>query len=185
MPAQTEITALLRSWRAGEEKALERLTDAVYPELHRIARGAFHREKSGHTLQPTALINEAFLKLVDVSVDWQDRAHFFALAARMMRRILVNHAEARNARKRGGDERHVTLTDSVADMAMPDQRIQELDEAIEQLAALDARKAELVELQIFGGLTFEEMAELTHLSTSTIDRELRFAKSWLKQKLSG
>lgn len=184
MSGSTNITALLRAWQDGSPDALAALTASVYGELHRIARRTFRGERAGHTLQPTALVNEAFVKLVDAKVSWQDRAHFFALSARMMRRILLTHAEARSAAKRGGAEQPVTLVEGAVDTGVPDRRIEDLHEALEALAKFDPRKADLVELQVFGGLTFEEMAEVSGLSTSTLDRELRVAKAWLKQRLA-
>lgn len=184
MHEQTNITALLKSWQEGDKHALDTLTDFVYSELHRLAKSAFRGESAGHTLQPTALVNEAFVKLIDAQVDWKGRAHFFALSARMMRRILIDHAKASTAEKRGGSQHPVTLVEGLTSEAQSDQSIEDLNEALEALAQVDQRKADLVELQIFGGLTFDEMAEVTELSTSTLDRELRFAKTWLKQKLS-
>lgn len=185
MAKNVPITSLLRAWQEGEEDALPALTVEVYDELHRIAERIFRHEKPGHTLQPTALVNEAFLKLIDAEVSWQDRAHFFALSARMMRRILVSHVRSRNAQKRGGVNIPITLQEDLVGGAVEDERIVELDEAIGVLAKVDPRKAELVELQIFGGLSFEEMAEVTGLSTSTLDRELRTAKAWLQQEITG
>jgi RNA polymerase sigma factor (TIGR02999 family) len=180
-----QITMLLKSWQEGDDAALEQLTASVYDELHKLARSAFRGERPGHTLQPTALVNEAFVRLVGADIGWQNRAHFFALSARMMRRILVNHAEARNAQKRGGDQVVLTLDEGMVRATETDERFEALDEAITELATFDERKAELIELQLFGGLTFEEMAEVTGLSTSTLDRELRAAKAWLKTTISG
>jgi len=184
MSKDPQITSLLQSWQDGNEDALPQLSSMVYEELHRIAKGAFRGERAGHTLQPTALVNEAFMKLVNVDVSWQNRAHFYALSARMMRRILVDHAQSRNALKRGGPDVPLTLQEELVSAPQQDERLQDLDEAITALAAFDERKADLVELQIFGGLSFEEMAEVSKLSTSTLDRELRAAKAWLKQKIS-
>ena len=175
---------LLKSWQDGDQGALDELSASVYDELRRLARSAFRGERPGHTLQPTALVNEAFMKLVAADVSWQSRAHFYALSARMMRRILVNHAEAKNAQKRGGPQVALTLDEGVVASPDSDERIEVLDEAITALAAFDERKADLVELQIFGGLTFEEMSEVTGLSTSTLDRELRAAKAWLKKTIA-
>ncbi len=179
-----EITGLLKDWADGSDAALERLTPLVYDELRKLARHLFTRERNNHTLQPTALVHEVFANLIDADVPWQNRAHFFALSARMMRRILVNHANARKAAKRGGDAVKVTLDESLISGTDDDLEILELDEALTQLAALDKRKAELVELQYFAGLTFREMEEVTGLSSSTLDRELRFSRAWLKDKLS-
>lgn len=179
-----EITGLLKDWADGSEAALEQLTPLVYNELRRLAQHLFARERSGHTLQPTALVHEVFANLIDAEVTWQNRAHFFALSARMMRRMLVNHANARRAAKRGGDAVKVTLDESLISGGDSDTEILELDDALTQLAELDRRKAELVELQYFSGLTFREMEEVTGLSSSTLDRELRFSRAWLKDRLS-
>jgi RNA polymerase sigma factor (TIGR02999 family) len=185
MADSTEITRLLRAWQDGDEGALDELTVSVYDELRRLAGSAFRGERAGHTLQPTALVNEAFVSLVGADISWESRAHFFALSARMMRRILMNHAEARNAQKRGGPVLALTLDENLVAAPPAEERFTELDEAITSLAAFDQRKADLVELQIFGGLTFEEMAEVTGLSSSTLDRELRTAKAWLKKTIAG
>jgi len=178
------ITDLLLRWRQGDDLALERLTPYVYDELRRIATALFNREPAGHTLQPTALVHEAFINLADANVTWEDRAHFFAMAARMMRRILLDHARARRAQKRGGGAPMVTFNDSVPGTAGPDVALLDLDRVIEELAAQDPRKAELVELRQFGGLTLEEIGEVTGLSVSTVQRELRFAKAWLTRRLA-
>lgn len=184
MSAKEPITALLRAWQDGDETALSKLSSRVYDELHRIAQGVFRGERAGHTLQPTALVNEAFINLMDADVSWQDSAHFYALSARMMRRILVSHARSRNAQKRGGPNIAITLQEELVGASEPDSRLEELDDAITRLEGVDARKAELVELQIFGGLSFAEMAEVTGLSSSTIDRELRTAKAWLRTEIA-
>lgn len=184
MTDDRQITRMLQSWQDGDQQALDELTPAVYEELRRLAGSAFRGERAGHTLQPTALVNEAFMKLVNADVSWQSRAHFFALSARMMRRILVNHAESRNAQKRGGPEVAISLDEGMVGAPDIDERFEILDEAITALAKFDERKAELVELQIFAGLTFDEMSEVTGLSTSTLDRELRAAKAWLKKTIA-
>jgi len=178
-----EITGLLRQWAAGDRYAGDALTPLIYDELHRLAARVFRGESPGHTLQPTALVHEAYARLIDVDVSWQDRAHFYSLAARMMRRLLVNHANARNAEKRGGDAIRVTLNESLAAGADADADLLALDEAVSKLAEIDARKADLVQLQYFGGLSFREMEEITGLSSSTLDRELRMARAWLKSCL--
>jgi RNA polymerase sigma factor (TIGR02999 family) len=183
MNGQPEITMLLKSWQDGDDEALDQLSASVYEELKRLARSAFRSERPGHTLQPTALVNEAFMKLVDANVSWESRAHFYALSARMMRRILVNHAESRSAQKRGGPQVALTLDEGAVGASPVDERLETLDEALTALSAFDERKADLVELQIFGGLTFEEMTEVTGLSSSTLDRELRAAKAWLKKTI--
>lgn len=184
-PEQANVTRLLRAWSDGDADALDALTPLVYEELRRLARRTFRGERAGHTLQPTALVNEAFVRLAGSDVAWQDRKHFYALAARMMRRILVSHATARSASKRGGGEIRVTLDESAVGGAVPDDRLLDLDAAVSRLATLDPRQADLVELNVFSGLTFEEMASVTGLSTSTIDRELRLAKAWIKRELTG
>ncbi|MEJ2604429.1 MAG: sigma-70 family RNA polymerase sigma factor [Gammaproteobacteria bacterium] len=184
MTAKADITRLLRDWSEGDEAALEALTPLVYDELHRIAQRLFATERRGHTLQPTALVHEAFVKLIAADVSWQDRAHFFALSARMMRRLLVNHASARRAGKRGGEAIRVTLDESAVGTDDSDARLLDLDEALKNFAELDPRKAGLIELQYFAGLTFREMEEVTGLSSSTLDRELRLARIWLKDRLT-
>ncbi|MEM1264331.1 MAG: ECF-type sigma factor [Pseudomonadota bacterium] len=177
------ITQLLNRWGSGDKAAELELTPIVYTELQRMANRLFRGERPGHTLQPTALVHEAFVKLVDVDVTWQDRAHFFSLAARMMRRLLVNHANARNAAKRGGDAIKVTFADAVVVDGDADADLLDLEEALQALSELDARKAELIELQYFGGLSFKEMAEVTGLSSSTLDRDLRLARAWLRDQI--
>lgn len=183
MADQQSITQLLNRWGTGDKDAEATLTPMVYDELQRVAKRLFRSEKGSHTLQPTALVHEAFVKLVDVDVTWQDRAHFFSLAARMMRRLLVNHANARNAAKRGGEAIKVTLNEGAVSGSNADADLLDLEEALQQLAELDSRKAELIELQYFGGLSFREMEEVTGLSSSTLDRDLRMARAWLKDQL--
>ncbi|RLQ21205.1 sigma-70 family RNA polymerase sigma factor [Seongchinamella sediminis] len=178
------ITRLLQQWRSGHVEALDQLTPLVYEELRLRARAAFRAESKDHTLQPTALVHELYGRLAPANVNWQDRSHFYALCSRMMRRILVDHAKARNAAKRGGNSHHVSLdTEPSADSANHEDLLS-LDRALEKLSSLDERKAELLDLQIFGGLTFRELEEVTGLSSSTLDRDLRFARSWLKTQLS-
>lgn len=184
MSDNDNITVLLNKWGGGDDSARDTLMPLVYDELQRLARRAWSGENPGHTLQPTALVHEAFAQLVDAQVEWQDRAHFYALSARMMRRLLINHAEARRAAKRGGGIMPITLDDAIpSDQAAFDD-VLSIDQALTQLASFDARKAELIELQYFAGLSFAEMAEVTGLSTSTLDRELRVARAWLKNALS-
>ncbi|GAB3282444.1 ECF-type sigma factor [Parahaliea aestuarii] len=178
------VTVLLRQWRAGDARALDQLTPLVYDELRKRARIAFSAENAGHTLQPTALVHELFGRLVPSSVDWQDRSHFYALCSRMMRRILVDHAKARNAVKRGGKAYQVPMEIEPAQDGANLEDLLSLDRALEKLAEQDKRKAELLDLQLFGGLSFREMEEVTGLSSSTLDRDLRFARAWLKTQLS-
>jgi RNA polymerase sigma-70 factor, ECF subfamily len=177
------VTVLLRQWRAGDPLALEQLTPLVYEELRKRAHSAFRGEREGHTLQPTALVHELFGRLAPANVDWQDRSHFFALCSRMMRHILVDHAKGRSAAKRGNNPVLVELDDNLAQVASSHEDLLSLNQALEKLAILDPRKAELIDLQVFGGLSFVEMEEVTGLSSSTLDRDLRFAKSWLKSQL--
>lgn len=180
---EEKLTGWLVAWSGGDEEALNQLAPVVYQELHRIARSRLAQEQPGHTLQPTALVNEAFLNLMGNVIDWQSRAHFYALCARLMRRILINHAKAKLAAKRGGGLIETRFDDNVA--TPRNTALEDLDSAIEALKKHDERKADLIELSVFGGLTYGEMTEVTGLSSSTLDRELRFAKAWLKDYLSG
>ena len=183
MAYNQDITKLLQK---GNSQALEELFPIVYSELHDIAAALFRREyRTDHTLQPTALVNEAFLRLVgsDNKISWQNRAHFFGIAARSMRQILVNHAVAHNAEKRGGDKTIMALDDAVSFFQTQDIEILALHEALERFAALDKRQAEIVELKFFGGLKNEEIAEVLGISVSTITREWEMARSWLYREL--
>jgi RNA polymerase sigma factor (TIGR02999 family) len=184
-PQPSEITVWLKAWCNGDAGALDRLAPVVESELRRLARLYLRKEQPGQTLQPTALINEAFLRLIEWNgVEWQNRTHFFAVAAKMMRRILVNQAVARRAQKRGGDPVLVSLSeadglsDRSADLAA-------LDEALDALAKLDERKCRLVELRFFGGLTAEETAEILGVSLRTVHREWDLARAWLFRELRG
>jgi RNA polymerase sigma factor (TIGR02999 family) len=186
-PAPPAVTQLLRAWSEGDESALDRLLPLVEGELRRLARGYMARERGAHTLQPTALVNEAYLRLIDArQVQWQDRAHFIGLAARLMRRVLVDHARSRGYQKRGAGAARVTLTEGLA--AAPEQPAVDLvalDRALERLAHDDPRKAKVIELRFFGGLTVEETAEVLHLSEDTIKRDWRIGKLWLLRSLEG
>jgi RNA polymerase sigma factor (TIGR02999 family) len=180
------VTALLRAWSDGDDGALARLTPLVETELRRLARGYMSRERRGHTLQPTALVNEAFLRLTDAQqVRWQDRAHFLGISARLMRRVLVDHARARGFRKRGGGARRVTLDEGLIASPEPALDLVALDRALEALAADDVRKSRVIELRFFGGLSVEETAEVLHVSPQTIKRDWRLAKLWLLRELDG
>jgi RNA polymerase sigma factor (TIGR02999 family) len=180
------VTQLLRAWSDGEDGALERLTPLVEAELRRLARGYMGRERRGHTLQPTALVNEAFVRLTDArSVRWQDRAHFLGISARLMRRVLVDHARSRGYRKRGGDAQRVTLNEGLVASPGPDLDIVALDRALDGLAAVDVRKSRMIELRYFGGLSVEETAEVLHVSADTVKRDWRLAKLWLLRELEG
>ncbi|MGH7468519.1 MAG: sigma-70 family RNA polymerase sigma factor [Longimicrobiales bacterium] len=183
MADSTTVTRLLQAWREGDVPSRDQLVAHVYHELHQIAAHHLRAEQAGHTLQATALIHEAFIRLVDIDVQWTGRTHFFAVAARVMRQILVDHARARGRLKRGGGQMAVTLDEALVVSAEPDPQILELDDALRRLETLDPRKARAVELHYFGGLTYEELAELLDVSVSTVHRELRMAKAWLYHEL--
>jgi RNA polymerase sigma factor (TIGR02999 family) len=177
-------TELLLAWGRGEETALERLMPLVHGELHRLARLYMARERPDHTLQPTALVNEAYLRLIEISrVQWQNRAHFLAMAARAMRRILVDVARAHRNQKRGSGFERVALDDTIVVTDRPIEVVA-LDEALDRLSAISPRQSEVVELHFFGGLTLEEVAEVLQLSRDTVKRDWRFAKLWLLRELS-
>lgn len=183
--SQHEITRLLSDWRGGDRAALEKLMPLVYDELRRLARRYLNQERPGHTLQATALVNEAYLRLIDQqNSDWQNRAHFFAVAARIMRHLLVDHARARRYAKRGGGAQQVSLDEAAA--VAPEQSFDllALDEALNRLAAIDERKVVIVELRYFSGLSVEETAEAMRLSEITIKREWLKAKAWLYRELN-
>ncbi len=182
MTADLTVTTLLKSWRSGDAEALDRLTPLVYEELRRLAARQLRSERSGHTLQATALVNEAFANLAEADVPFADRAHFFALAARMMRRILTDYGRRRTSQKRGGGHRAVTLHEERVGNAVPID-IVELDDALERLDAIDARKSDALVLHYFGGMSYEETAEALDISTATVDRDLRLAKAWLANEL--
>jgi RNA polymerase sigma-70 factor (ECF subfamily) len=185
-PKKTEVTQLLRAWGNGDHRALDELTPLVESELHRLAHRYMSRENPGHTLQTTALVNEVYLKLVNIQdMTWQDRAHFFAISARMMRHILTDFARSRQFQKRGGAALHVTLDEALVVSPEQDADIVALDEALGQLAALDERKSKVVELRFFGGLSAEETAEVLKVSRETVLRDWKFAKVWLLRELSG
>jgi RNA polymerase sigma factor (TIGR02999 family) len=181
-----QITELLRAWSGGDESALEKLTPLVYKKLHEAARAYMAREAPGHTLQTTALINEVYVRLVNLrEVDWKDRAHFFAVCARMMRRILTDFARSRRYMKRGAEAPHVSLDDALTVSQELPKDLVALDEALKGLAKFDPRASQVVELRFFGGLSAEEAAEVLKISTETITRDWRMAKAWLLRELSG
>ncbi len=183
--SSVQITALLKAWRGGDAKARDQLIPAVYEELHRIAHRYMRRERPGYTLQTTALVNETYLRLVDVnSVNWQDRAHFFAVSAQIMRRILVDAARARTSVKRGGPGPRVHL-DEVADASLQQaSELVALDEALDTLAQTDARKAQVIELRFFGGLSVKETAEVLKISPQSVMRDWKLAKAWVLRELN-
>ncbi len=181
-----DVTGLLVAWGGGDEAALHALMPVVERELHRIARACLRSEREHRSVSATVLVNEAFLRLVGIErVRWQDRVHFFAMAARLMRRVLVDLARARHSAKRGGDVVHVSLDDAPEPGLARAADVLRLDEALEALAALDERKARVVELRFFGGLTEAQIAEALQVSAKTVLRDWSFAKAWLQQQLAG
>jgi RNA polymerase sigma factor (TIGR02999 family) len=181
-PASSEVTRLLLNLQAGDRSVLDRLTPLVYDELRRLAESIFRRERSGHTMQPTAVVHEAYLRLVNQDqISFTTRAHFFGIAARAMRQVLVDHSRARQAAKRGAVK--IALDEEQHGFSRADRDFVALHEALDQLAALDARKAQIVELRFFGGLTGEEIAGLLEISTATVTRDLRMGEAWLAQAL--
>jgi len=182
---QSEISGLLRAWSDGDESALKGLTPIVYEELHHLARHYMQRERPGHTLQTTALVNEAYMRLVDYKrMKWQDRAHFFAVAGQVMRRVLVDHARGHNV-KRGGGALHVRLDDVALSAGGPGVDFVALDDAMSALARLDPRKVQIIEMRFFGGLSVEETAEVLKVSPATVRRDWSIAKLWLYRELGG
>jgi RNA polymerase sigma factor (TIGR02999 family) len=185
IPTTHEVTRLLKAWSAGDKDALEKLTPLVYRQLHLVAQRYMAGERSGHTLQTTALVNEVYLRLVDCGkVNWQDRAHFFAVSAQLMRRILIDFARSRGYLKRGGAVPHISLEEAPSVCNEPDVNLVALDDALKTLAAVDERKGKVVELKFFGGLSVEETAEVLRVSSDTVMRDWRLAKIWLVRELS-
>ena len=183
-PAATEVTGLLHAWRAGDPQAGEELFARIYGELKRIAAAQLRGERPGHTLQPTAIVNEAFLRLMrQQGIDWRDRAHFFGLASTMMRRVLVDHARARNRRKRRSDETPTALLATSGDT--PQAELIDLDRALERFAERYPRQTQMVEMRYFAGLEIEEVAAGLDLSPATVKRDWQFARAWLVAELSG
>jgi RNA polymerase sigma-70 factor, ECF subfamily len=181
-----EVTRLLQAGGAGDQSALKRLMDVVYGELHNLASHYMAAEQVGHTLQTTALVNEVYVRLVDVKhVGWEDRTHFFALCAQLMRRVLIDFARSRNYQKRGGRIPHVELHEAATISMETGPEILAVDEALESLAKVDERKSQVVELRFFGGLTVDETAAVLKVSPETVIRDWRLAKAWLLRKLSG
>jgi RNA polymerase sigma factor (TIGR02999 family) len=178
------ITELLSQWRRGDDEALNQLMPLVQAELKAIARRRLQAERPDHTLQSTALVNEAYLRLVNADVDWKDRVHFFAMAARIMRHILVDYARAQKRDKRGGEWTRLSLDDAPVAFPHAASDILHLDDALKKLSAFDDRKGQVIELTFFGGLTYDETAEALQISTATVHRELRLAKAWLFRELA-
>lgn len=182
--SRDEITKVLRAWGSGDATALDRLTPVVYGELKRIAAAYMRRESPDNSLQPTALVHEAYLKLVDTSLmEWQDRAHFFAISARIMRRILVDAARSKGAGKRGGGAIRVEINESIDGVPLQNEQMLRLDDALNALAKLDARKADVVEMRFFAGLSVEETAEFLKISPQSVMRDWKLARSWLAREM--
>jgi RNA polymerase sigma factor (TIGR02999 family) len=181
-----EVTRHLQRWREGDPEAFENLVPVVYQQLHNIAIGLMRRERTGHTLQATALLNELYVRLVNQQkITWSDRQQFFTFTAHLMRNILVDHARARGAQRRGGPERvQIPLTDELPWLSTNEESILDLNRALDRLEKMDARKARLVELRFFLSCTSEEAAEILEVSTSTVERDLKFVKSWLYRELA-
>ncbi len=181
-----ELTQLLFEWKQGNREALDALTPIVYQELRRLAGSYLRRERSDHTLQPTALIHEAYVRLVDQNTpQFQSRAHFFGVASQLMRQILVDHARSHRAAKRGGEGKKVSLENAVVFTEERSEELLALDEALSKLSEFDERKAKAVELRFFGGLSIEEIAQALDISVATVGRELRMAQAWLHRAMSG
>jgi RNA polymerase sigma factor (TIGR02999 family) len=183
MSDNNDVTRLLLDWRGGDQGALAELLPLVEHALHQIAARQMRGERPGHTLQATVLVNDAYLKLVDASVSWQNRAHFLAVASHIMRNILIDHARARRRDKRGGGGVRVTLYEADIASAGPEPDILDLEEALARLGTFDERKAKVVEMNFYGGMTYDEIAEALEISPATVDRELRMAKAWLYREL--
>lgn len=184
MPKAATFTQLLTDWRSGQPEALERLAPLVYDELRRLARNYMRSERGGHTLQATAVVHEAFLRLIQANVSLQDRTHFFALASRLMRRVLVDHAKSRSREKRNGGVRD-PLPDDLGDYLQDDVNIIALDDALESLVQLEPRLAKVIDLHYFGGLTYDEIAASVGASTATVHRDIRMARAWLLNEMAG
>jgi RNA polymerase sigma-70 factor (ECF subfamily) len=185
-PGRHQVTTLLKEWSDGDETALEQLMPLVYDELHRLAHQHMRREKRGNVLQTSALINEAYLRLVDEPrVHWQNRAHFFGIAARLMRRILVDEARKRNSAKRGGGAIQVSLNEVTSVAQEQAANVVALDDALRSLEAIDSRQSEIVELRFFGGLSIEETAGVLKVSPGTVMRDWTFARAWLRNEMNG
>jgi RNA polymerase sigma-70 factor (ECF subfamily) len=183
-PSKNEVSQLLVDWRSGDRAALDKLIPLVHQELRRLARHYLRGERIDHTLQPTALVNEAYLRLIDYrDIQWQNRAHFFAVAAQLMRRILVDHARSRNYAKRGGAQQKLSLSKADRFANKPDVDLMALDDALQTLAAMNEQQSRLVELRFFGGLTIEETAEVHGVSHATVERDWAVARAWLRREI--
>jgi RNA polymerase sigma factor (TIGR02999 family) len=183
-PDHQQVTRLLQQWSGGDKQALDELMPVVYDQLRRLAASYLRSENRDHTLRATALVNEAYVRLVGANVNWQDRVHFFAVSARILRRILVDYAKSNNRQKRGGEFEKIPIDEAILVGPQADKGILELDDALQRLAAQDSRKSELVELLFFGGLTYDEAAAALKISPATVHRELTLAKAWLYRDLA-
>lgn len=184
-PAGEDVTQLLRAWSEGDTKALEQLTPLVYRELYRRAHWQMAREHASHTLQATALVNEIYIRMVDLrGVSWRDRAHFFALSSRLIRQVLIDAARSKHAQKRGGQSPHIAIDESLLVSEEPRADVIALDDALSTLATIDPRKSRVVELRFFGGLDIEETAEVLGVSPETVKRDWKLAKAWLRRELT-
>jgi len=184
--SRSDVTALLQAWNGGDQAAKEKLWTIVFPELKRLASARMRRERRDHTLQSGALVNEAYLRLVDwKTAQWRNRAHFFGMCARIMRQILVDHARAQGYQKRGGAQRLITLDEALTLAATRSKELVALDDALQRLASISKRKSDVVELRFFGGLTVEEIAETLGVSRLTVIRDWNFARAWLLAEMSG
>jgi RNA polymerase sigma factor (TIGR02999 family) len=183
-PDRQDVTMLLQQWRGGNPQALDQLMPIVYGELRRLASRCLHSERPGHTLRATALVHEAYLRLMDADIGWQDRAHFYAVAAKVVRRILVEYARAHSRQKRGGGEELVPLDEAVVVGPQAASTVLELDDALQRLSVLDPRKSDIIQLLFFGGLTYDEAATALDISPATVHRELKLAKAWLHRELA-
>lgn len=179
------VTGLLHAWRAGDQRALDDLLPLVYEKLRRMASRYLRSERGGHTLQTTALVHEAYLKLVGADIPWKDRVHFYSAAARAMRRILVDSARAHRSARRGGGAPNLPLEEALVVSAEPPEYLLCLDEALNRLARQDDRKGRTVELHFFGGLSMQELTEALDISLSTVEREMRLARAWLRKEIAG
>ena len=184
--SKQDISVILKDWSGGNRTSADALLTIVYDELRKIAAQYLSKERSGHTLQPTALVHEAYMKLVDISdIKWQDRAHFFAVSANVMRHILVDHARAKRAAKRGGSAQRIELDDAISLSNERDLDLLDVDEALKELAKFDEQQCRIVEMRFFGGLTIEETAHVVGVSPATVKREWSMAKAWLRRRLQG
>jgi RNA polymerase sigma factor (TIGR02999 family) len=183
-PSSRNVTQLLLAWGQGDQAALDQLVPLVYDELRRLAQHYLRRERPGHTLQTSALVNEAFLRLIDQQVSWQNRAHFFGVSARLMRRVLVDYARERRTEKRGGEQMRLELDEALDIAEARDADLIALDDALNSLAEIDPQQSRVVELRYFGGLTIAETAEALGISTATVEREWNMARAWLRRELS-